>query len=179
MDVPEFARGSPLLEGAFQMALYAHEGPARADGTTIHHPVEVAQLLHDEGFDEVVVAAGLLHDVVEDTTIDVGEIEARFGPEVARLVAEMTDRQEIEPYERRKAEHRERVSRDRSVAAIYAADKISGTHRMLEDPRGTPQPQLEHYLATLDVLCRTNPDLPFLGDLRRELQRVREARGQA
>ena len=43
----------------------------------------MAQLLHEHGFGEEIVAAALLHDVVEDTETEIAEIEARFGPEVA------------------------------------------------------------------------------------------------
>jgi (p)ppGpp synthase/HD superfamily hydrolase len=179
MDVPEFARDSPLLEGAFRLAQGAHHGPRRADGTNIEHPVAVAELLSAEGYDEEVVAAGLLHDVVEDTTTDVDEIEERFGPEVARLVREMTEDPHIEPYERRKEEHRERVARDRRVAAIYAADKLAGARSMRDEPGAVPEPQLEHYLASLDELRERYPDLPFLGDLRAELERVRRERESA
>jgi (p)ppGpp synthase/HD superfamily hydrolase len=170
MDVPEFARDSPLLEGAFRLAQAAHHGPRRADGTNIEHPVAVAALLSSEGYDERIVAAGLLHDVIEDTTTDIEEIEERFGPEVAHLVREMTEDPRIEPYERRKAEHRQRIARDRSVAAIYAADKLAGTRSMLEDPASVPEPRLHHYLVSFDELCERYPDLPFLEDLRAELR---------
>jgi (p)ppGpp synthase/HD superfamily hydrolase len=121
-----FASDSPLLEGAYRMAREAHHGRRREGDTDIDHPVEVAHLLSDTGFDERTVAAALLHDVVEDSATDTDEIEERFGAEVARLVAEMTEDTKIEPYENRKAEHRSRVARDRNVAAIYAADKLAG-----------------------------------------------------
>ena len=179
MDVPEFVRDSPLLEGAFRLAQAAHHGARRADGTNIEHPVAVAALLNSEGYDENIVAAGLLHDVIEDTTTDIEEIEDRFGPEVARLVREMTEDPEIEPYERRKAEHRARIARDRNVAAIYAADKLAGARSMLEDPSSVDEPRVQHYVASFDELCRRYPDLPFLVDLRAELRRLEwERRGR-
>ncbi len=153
------------------MATAAHHGPRREGDTDIDHPVAVAELLSAEGFDPQIVAAALLHDVVEDTATETGEIEQRFGPEVALLVAEMTEDEEIEPYERRKAEHRERVARDRRSAAIYAADKLAKTRR-IEDPSQSSEQQIEHYSRTLDKLCDTHPDLPFLGDLSEELARL-------
>jgi (p)ppGpp synthase/HD superfamily hydrolase len=171
-----FASDSPLLEGAYRMAREAHHGRRREGDTDIDHPVEVAHLLSDTGFDERTVAAALLHDVVEDSATDTDEIEERFGAEVARLVAEMTEDTKIEPYENRKAEHRSRVARDRNVAAIYAADKLAGARDMLDDPDSVPGPQLDHYIESLVTLRDTHPDLPFLGALRRELERIREAR---
>jgi (p)ppGpp synthase/HD superfamily hydrolase len=176
LDLPRFSSDSPLLEGAWEMARNAHHGPRREGDTDIDHPVAVAELLTEIGCDEQVVAAGLLHDVVEDTAISAAEVELRFGREVARLVTTMTEDDRIEPYEARKAEHRARIVRDRSVAAIYAADKLAGARDMRDDPNSVPDAQLHHYIATLMMLGRTHPDLPFLGELRRELERIRDAR---
>ena len=168
-DIPSFATESALLRGAHEFALSAHHGPARQGDTEIDHPVRVACLLHEAGFEEEVVAAALLHDVVEDTAIDLDQIEARFGPEIACLVGEMTEDEGIEPYEARKAEHRERVADDRRVAAIYAADKLANTRTLNEEAEETDRKKFEHYCRTLDKLAAEQPDLPFLGPLREEL----------
>jgi guanosine-3',5'-bis(diphosphate) 3'-pyrophosphohydrolase len=177
MDVPQYARGSTLLEGAFGLAQSAHHGPRRRGDTDIEHPARVAELLAERGFDDEILAAALLHDVIEDTTTDLDEIEERFGPEIARLVGQMTEDERIEPYEERKAEHRHRVARDRSVAAIYAADKLSRTEELLaDDPATTESPRLDHYVRTLRELSETYPDLPFLGELHVELAMIEEAR---
>ena len=168
-DIPSFATESPLLRGAHAFALSAHHGPARQGDTEIDHPIRVARLLHEAGFEEEVVAAALLHDVVEDTAIDLDEIEGRFGPEIAGLVGEMTEDERIEPYEARKAEHRERVAEDRWVAAIYAADKLANARTLNEGAQETDRKKLEHYCRTLDKLAAEQPDLPFLGPLRDEL----------
>jgi (p)ppGpp synthase/HD superfamily hydrolase len=168
--VPEFARGSELLTGAYHLARFAHQGPRREGDTDIDHPVAVAELLAREGFDERIVAAALLHDVVEDTTTEPEEIEERFGAEVATLVREMTEDERISDYPERKAEHRARVAGDRRVAVIYAADKLASSRT--KDGKAMPADQLDHYLATLRTLCETNPELPFLGELRAELDRL-------
>jgi (p)ppGpp synthase/HD superfamily hydrolase len=168
--VPEFARDSELLRGAWELARSAHHGPRREGDTDIEHPVAVAELLADAGFDERVVAAALLHDVVEDTATAPEEIEGRFGPEVAALVSEMTEDEGIEDYPKRKAEHRARVAADRPAAAIYAADKLASA-RSKEGPAMSGD-QLEHYLLTLRTLSETNPELPFLEELRGELERL-------
>jgi hypothetical protein len=91
----------------------------------------------------------------------------------------MTENDAIESYEDRKAEHRARVTRNPNVAAIYAADKLAGARDMADDPEAVPDARLHHYLATVAVLCATHPDLPFLGELRRELERIRDARDAA
>jgi hypothetical protein len=83
----------------------------------------------------------------------------------------MTEDESIEPYEARKAEHRDRVARDRSAAAIYGADKIVGTREMKGSDE-LPDEKLGHYRETLRTLCKSHPDLPFLGELRRELDEL-------
>lgn len=168
-EVPSFAADSRLLRGAYRFAKFAHHGPAREGDTEIEHPTRVAYLLREWGFEEEVVAAAFLHDVVEDTSIDTEEIEENFGPEVSDLVREMTEDESIEPYEVRKAEHRSRVAKDRRVAAIYAADKLANARTLNEEGQDPDDLKLAHYCRTLDTLRDEHPDLPFLGPLREEL----------
>ena len=80
-----------LICRAFEFAYQLHEGQYRASGEAyIAHPVAVAGLLRDLGGSSVMIAAGFLHDVVEDTDVTADEIESRFGPEVRRLVEGVT-----------------------------------------------------------------------------------------
>lgn len=176
LDTPSFVTGSPLLEGAFAFATDAHHGPRRRGETDIGHPEAVARLLHEHGFDERVVAAALLHDVIEDTATELEEVEARFGAEVACLVGEMTEDSRIEPYASRKAEHRARIARDGRAAAIYAADKIANIRsaKAGDEPLGTER--LDHYVRTMEALQQAQPHLPFLADLRSELESLRRRR---
>ena len=108
---PEFAQDSRLIAEAYEIAVDAHHGSRRRNDTNIDHPAAVGELLSREGFDDEVVAAGVLHDVVEDTDTEMAEIAQRFGPGVGELVEVMTEDASIEPYEARKAEHRARVAR--------------------------------------------------------------------
>ena len=171
-ETPEFVRGNSLLEGAYAVAWEGHQHHRKQDGDDITHPLAVAELLADRGFEDEIVAAALLHDVVEDTTIDLPEISSRFGREICRLVDEMTENEGIEPYSERKAEHRSRVARDPRAAAVYAADKLART-RQLAKAGEVPEPErLDHYLETLSMLRRTHPELPFLGELEQELERI-------
>jgi GTP diphosphokinase / guanosine-3',5'-bis(diphosphate) 3'-diphosphatase len=177
-QMPDFVEGSALLGGAYLMALEAHEGPRRQDETGIDHPVGVARILQEHEFDEKVVAAALLHDVIEDTDTSPEEIRERFGGEVAGLVREMTEDESIEPYVARKSEHRRRVARDQRVAAIYAADKIANARDFQGSAEEIPDHKLEHYVQTFRVLCDTHPELPFLEELRRELEELSAERGR-
>ena len=80
-----------LISRAFEFAYQLHEGQYRASGEPyIAHPVAVAGLLRDLGGSSVMIAAGFLHDVVEDTEVTPEEIESRFGVEVRRLVEGVT-----------------------------------------------------------------------------------------
>jgi RelA/SpoT family (p)ppGpp synthetase len=82
---------SELLGAAYDFAKLHHGTQTRDSGDAYYsHPVEVASLLADVRLDEVTIVAGLLHDVVEDTGIDIGDIEVRFGADVAELVDGVT-----------------------------------------------------------------------------------------
>ncbi|MCU0532956.1 MAG: bifunctional (p)ppGpp synthetase/guanosine-3',5'-bis(diphosphate) 3'-pyrophosphohydrolase [Hydrococcus sp. Prado102] len=80
-----------LICRAFNFAYQLHEGQYRKSGEPyIAHPVAVAGLLRDLGGDKAMIAAGFLHDVVEDTDVTIEEIEERFGAEVRHLVEGVT-----------------------------------------------------------------------------------------
>ncbi len=80
-----------LLASAFDFAFQLHQGQFRASGEPyIIHPIAVADLLRDIGASAGVIAAGFLHDVVEDTDVTPVEIEGHFGAEVRALVEGVT-----------------------------------------------------------------------------------------
>ena len=72
-----------LICKAFNFAYELHQGQYRKSGEPyIAHPIAVAGLLRDLGGDSVTIAAGFLHDVVEDTSVTPEEIEEMFGVQV-------------------------------------------------------------------------------------------------
>ncbi len=80
-----------LICRAFDFACQLHQGQYRASGEPyIIHPVAVAGLLRDLGGGSVMIAAGFLHDVVEDTDVTADELETLFGKEVRTLVEGVT-----------------------------------------------------------------------------------------
>lgn len=121
--------GSPLVAEALAAATAAHAGQVRSGSgglPYIEHPKQVAERLAAAGHGETVLAAALLHDVVEDSETTVAALRERFGATVAALVETLSDDQSIEPYRDRKAEHRRRVEAAGGEAlAIYAADKLT------------------------------------------------------
>src|ERR671912_806464 len=80
-----------LLRRAYVFSALEHKGQVRHSGEPyLVHPLEVASLLAEMRLDPVAIAAGLLHDVVEDTLTTIEKIQEHFGPEVAHVVEGVT-----------------------------------------------------------------------------------------
>src|SRR5258708_6078240 len=80
-----------LLRRAYVFSAFEHRGQVRHSGEPyLIHPLAVADFLADMKLDVVAVAAGLLHDVVEDTLTTIERIQELFGPEVAHVVEGVT-----------------------------------------------------------------------------------------
>ena len=80
-----------LLRRAYVFSAYEHKGQVRRSGEPyLVHPLEVAEILADLRMDAVAVAAGLLHDIVEDTPNSIEKVRERFGEEVAHVVEGVT-----------------------------------------------------------------------------------------
>ena len=79
------------LRQAYELALAAHEGQYRRDGTPyIMHPMEVAEICADLNMDEDSIIVGLLHDTVEDTAVRLNQIRQLFGADVSGMVDSLT-----------------------------------------------------------------------------------------
>ena len=154
----------------------AHQFAARAYGSEaeLRHPLEVGRLLEEAGFDDDVVTAAVLHDLVEDTDVGAGEIASEFGTRVAALVSTLTEDESIGDYERRKEVHRRRVAEaGRDAAAIFVADKLSNARRMRRGAKDPDPRKIAHYAATLELMRSAYPDLPLLDPLAEELAAIR------
>src|ERR1700732_5365962 len=80
-----------IIKKAYDFSLKYHEGQSRASGDPyLVHPLEVALVLAEMKMDPVAVAAGLLHDSVEDTSVTIVEIRQEFGEQVAHIVEGVT-----------------------------------------------------------------------------------------
>ncbi|MGE5280983.1 MAG: HD domain-containing protein [Chloroflexota bacterium] len=130
------AERSDAVKQALEMARKAHAGQLRrgSDGRPyIEHPLAVADVLLEHGYGDDVLAAALLHDVVEKSEIESGEIRERFGERVAGLVEALTEDATIGDYVERKEEHRQRVAQAGDEAlAIFAADKRTNVAMLRE-----------------------------------------------
>lgn len=123
-----------LLDKAYNFALAAHVGQKRFSGELyITHPLGVGKILADLELDQETIAAGLLHDVVEDTGIPLVQIKSNFGDEIAMLVDGVTKLSRLE-YKSREEQQDENLrkmfiamAKDIRVLLIKLADR---THNM-------------------------------------------------
>ena len=80
-----------IIRKAYDYSLSHHKGQSRASGEPfLSHPLEVALVLAEMKLDASAIAAGLLHDSVEDTSAEKEDIEREFGPQVAHIVEGVT-----------------------------------------------------------------------------------------
>jgi hypothetical protein len=182
----------PLTESALAFAMRCHAGQRRnSDGAPfIEHPLEVARLLRACGCSDVLIAAGLLHDVVATTEVGAGELTERFGEDVADLVVAVSDDTSVHSYRRRKQVLREQV-RDAGLdaAVLFAADRICMLrelpNQVMRDrarfDAAAPgsrvsvhleyfqQLRLEHFQQSLRMLQRVAPRHPLVSGLAEEL----------
>jgi len=169
----ETAVAISLIDKAIGFAARAHKGQPRKIGGVpyIAHPVGVAFILQQMGCHETVVAAGLLHDTVEDTKVTPEEIQRNFGDEVAYIVAGCTELpKERNNWESRKL-HMIRTLADApiSVKLVAAADKYHNLSHSLYNSRdgsrsmwgrfgrGIEQ-QAWYYRKVSESILSNNPD---------------------
>jgi GTP pyrophosphokinase len=125
---PNLDRG--LLEKTIAFVLEAHKGQLRKSGEPyIKHPIEVAKILADLKMNSEVIATGLLHDVVEDTTYSVKDIQDMFGTAVAEMVDSVTKISDIQKGADRTARTFKKflghISKHPEIIAIKLADRLN------------------------------------------------------
>jgi (p)ppGpp synthase/HD superfamily hydrolase len=176
------------VRAAYERASVAHAGQVRNGSgglPYIEHPTAVAARLERHGYGDEVIAAALLHDVVEDSETTVDDLRSEFGERVAELVAALSDDDSIDDYGARKDEHRSRVRRfDGDAFAIYGSDKLTNSstlHLALEREGDSVRAEfkvplelkLEVWQADAAMLRREVPELPFLDELDQALSLLR------
>jgi GTP diphosphokinase / guanosine-3',5'-bis(diphosphate) 3'-diphosphatase len=132
-EIPKYQPGADLdvLARAYQFSAASHQGQQRASGEPyLSHPLEVANLLVAFKMDVTTVTAGLLHDVLEDTTATKADLEREFGGEIAELVDGVTKigKLAFSSREERQAETFRKMlvamARDLRVLMIKLADRL-------------------------------------------------------
>ena len=179
--------GLPMAQAALRFARARHAGQRREidHAPFIDHPIEVAWLLLRDGQPDEVIAAGLLHDVLEKTATTSAELRRRFGARITRLVESVSDDPSIRDYEPRKRDLRDRIAQaDPDTHAVFAADKIAKVRELallpaqqLNEPKN--RAKLAHYRASGNMLRRMDGDLPLVEQLDAELNRLAVTRTQS
>lgn len=123
---------SPLIDKAARIASEAHEGQRRVDGPPyISHPATVALMLAKHGFSDVVVAAALVHDVLEDTKYPAAQLEEELGEEVLKIVRAVSEDKNLSWKERKVAYLKSLREGPEGARAVSVADKIHNLTSLL------------------------------------------------
>ena len=153
-----------LYTNVVNYAIGAHGAQVRKYTNLLYvtHPLEVASILAAHGASEEQIAAGVLHDVVEDTHATLWGIKKCFGEKIAFLVDGMTDKTVPEDGNRakRKAMDRDRLAETSpEVKTIKLADIISNTQDIVSHDPGFAKVYLKEIDSLLDVLVEGNSEL--------------------
>lgn len=129
-----------LVVSAVAFATSAHEGQVRKGGRGIPyitHPLAVKAILEGAGVtDQVVLAAAVLHDTIEDCGVTQAALEAEFGPEVALVVAEVSDAPGLSKTAAKKAQERNAPFMSERAKLVKLADKTANLTDIVENPPG-------------------------------------------
>ena len=124
----------------------------------INHLTEVAALLAEatDGDDVVLVMGGLLHDTLEDTDSTYEDLVQRFGPEVAALVAEVTDDKSLKKEERKRLQVEKAAGKSERARMLKIADKTSNLRSLIESPpKGWTDDRLRDYVVWAEQVVRS------------------------
>ena len=143
------------IERAYRLSASAHRGQVRKSGLPfVHHCIEVARILADLRLDSTTVAAGLIHDVVEDTKVSIAQIQAEFGERLALLVDGVTKIGELRLQSRevQQAEYFRKMllsmAKDIRVILVKLADRLDNMRTLQYLP---PEKQQRIALETREV----------------------------
>lgn len=176
---PELAK----VRAALGYARERHRGQVReVDGAPfIAHPWEVASLLYAAGAATHVVAAGVLHDVIEKTPATAFDLRRRFGTAIATLVLAVSEDEHIYAYTERKSALRRQVGdAGEEALLLFAADKVSKAWELRRErsrwsrpARADGERKLDQYELCLPLLQERLPDSPLVSQLYAELAQLR------
>ena len=177
----------PLVKSAFDWAAVAHKDQYRKyPGVQVpymSHVAGVAAVLARHGFDEEVVAAGALHDVLEDCGVGFDTLKEKFGETVAVLVRHVSEEDKSLSWEERKTAYLEHfVKKPWEAQAITLADKIDNFQSIIVCARDHGDPwkmfkrgkdaQIGRFTELRERALTANPSHPLVGEYVRVLAEV-------
>ncbi|MFO7612863.1 MAG: bifunctional (p)ppGpp synthetase/guanosine-3',5'-bis(diphosphate) 3'-pyrophosphohydrolase [Clostridia bacterium] len=144
-----------LIESAYNVAKKFHEGQIRLSGEPfLNHPIEVAKILADLELNSKTIAAGLMHDVIEDTAAEYSEIKELFGEEIADMVEGVSKLSKL-TLDTRKEQQVENLrkmlmamSKDIRVIIIKLSDRL---HNMRTLAHVSREKQIEKATETMEI----------------------------
>lgn len=166
-----------MEEEALEFAREAHADQKRKYSLEpyIEHPKRVANLVKTIPHSSEMICAAYLHDVVEDTSVDLEEIENQFGNKVATLVDELSDHftKEEYPHLNRKQRKEKEVKRQAEISTdaktIKLADVIDNTMDIVRNDKNFARKYVREMDALVNVLKEGNPEL--LAKAKKEVQK--------
>ncbi len=136
-----------IAEKARLFAISRHGDQKYGEHPYSKHLTDVTNLLKEQGFDEYTVAAGWLHDVIEDTDVTFEDIFDEFGKTIARWVFACTDEQGANRKERHERTYPKLLVAGREAMAVKLADRISNCRNAVEHNHGMLQMYQKEYSA--------------------------------
>ena len=153
-----------MVQRAIWFATQAHAGQTRkyTGEPYVNHPVEVMQLVNTVTDDPEILAAAVLHDVVEDTPATIMNIRIGFSPRVAELVDDLTDvskPQDGNRATRKELDRQHTAKASPDAKTIKLADLISNSHSIVKDDPNFAKVYMKEKAALLEVLTEGNAEL--------------------
>ncbi|WP_301109786.1 HD domain-containing protein [Sporosarcina sp.] len=175
-----------IIEKAFQFAVKKHKGQCRkgTDIPYITHPFAVCMILKHHGYNDEVVAAGLLHDTLEDTDTTEQELLLQFGPYITELVQSASEQDKSLSWEERKLHTiKELPVHHLDQLAVIIADKLHNIRSIQADLDETgdtvwrrfnrgKREQSWYYMSLLNALASVKKQMPLLRILDAEAKRI-------
>jgi (p)ppGpp synthase/HD superfamily hydrolase len=174
-----------IVEKALQFASKAHKDQYRknTDIPYISHPVAVAMILMKVGYNDELIAAGLLHDTVEDTEITLDDIQREFGAIVAEIVAGCSEPDKSLSWKERKEhtiEFLKTASED--IRAVACADKLHNIQSIIRDFEelgdevwnrfNAGKEQQKWYYRNIVESLSFHSTFPLVAELQKEVERL-------
>lgn len=163
-----------VISAAYELAIEAHKGQKRRSGEDyVQHPIAVAKILAEIGMGGKTIAAGLMHDIPEDTATTLEDIEKKFGSEISNLVDGVTKLGKI----KLRGSHEEyflenlrkmllAMASDIRVIIIKLADRLHNMQTLMHNP---PEKQIRIARETMEVFAPIANRLG-MGEIKTQLQ---------